>query len=126
MALLRYVVPRGILGRVDVVVLLVVLENAEDRAWRVVRRMVWMRTVQRGKGCQSAMKRWWVREETTQGECRPMRIVGITKLSVIEAERMRKSMAEMRRTLLAWVPRKGLETGEVRRWMKSHIGTVTV
>jgi len=32
----------------------------------------------------------------------------------------------MRRMLLEWVPEKGLEIGEVRRWMNSHIGTVTV
>lgn len=48
------------------------------------------------------------------------------KLSVMEAGMIRRSQGEMRRMLLEWVPGKGLEIGEVRRWMNSQMGTVTV
>jgi hypothetical protein len=44
----------------------------------------------------------------------------------METGRIRRSQVEMRRTLLAWVPGKGLETGEVRRWRKSQSGVVIV
>jgi len=37
---------------------------------------------------------------------------------------MRRSRGGMIRTLLACVPGKGLETGEVTRWMKSQSGAV--
>ena len=40
--------------------------------------------------------------------------------------RILRSRGEMRRTLLACVPGKGLETGEVRRWAKSQSGAVIV
>lgn len=114
------------MGREVVEVLVVEEKRVEERVWRVLRRKTWIRTVQRGKGCQSAMKRWWVSVETTFGASKPMRIDGTRKLSIMEAGRMRRSQGEMRRTLLACVPGNGLDTGEVRRWMKSQIGTVTV
>jgi hypothetical protein len=104
----------------------VVLENMLERVWRVVLRTKWMSTVQRGKGCQSAMKRWCVSVETVLGKSRPIRMVGTMKLSVMEAGMIRRSQGEMRRMLLEWVPGKGLEIGEVRRWMNSQMGTVTV
>lgn len=40
--------------------------------------------------------------------------------------RILRSRDETRRTLLACVPGKGFETGEVRRWVKSQRGVVTV
>ncbi len=44
----------------------------------------------------------------------------------MEKGRFRRFIGDMRRTPLAWVPGKGLETGEVMRWSQRYNGTVTV
>jgi hypothetical protein len=62
----------------------------------------------------------------TPGEGKPISSEGSRYEIVIENGRIRRSQGWINRTLLAFAPEKGFETGDVKRWTRSQIGVVTV